>query len=269
MFDLSSKDFHQLTQYLRKEYGLDLSEKKVLIEGRLRNHVMERGFPSFREYLESVYADSTRTEVQAMLDRITTNHTFFMREVVHFEYFRKQILPELESCVKDRDLRIWSAGCSSGEEAYSLAMIIHDYFADRWESWDTSILATDISDRVLKKAVAGIYPAEALQALPADYRLRYFRKLPDGNFQVNDTIRNKVSFGKFNLMEPSFPFRKPFHVIFCRNVMIYFDKESKERLVDNFHRSSAPGAYLFIGHSEFIERVDGRYRTVMPSIYRR
>jgi len=266
MIEISSSDFIRLCSFLRERYGLDLKDKKILVEGRLRNYVLEQGFPSFHEYFQQMYEDRSLKEIHLLLDKITTNHTFFMRESMHFDFFRKVVLPHIEATVRDKDFRIWSAGCSSGEEAYTLAMIIDDYFGERGSLWNLELLATDISDRVLAKARVAVYPAESLSGIPAEYKFKYFVKHPKG-FQVVDKLRQRVVLRKFNLMEDSFPFRKPFHVVFCRNVMIYFDKESKDKLVHNFYDYTVSGGYLFIGHSEFIEKGEGYYRSVIPSVY--
>lgn len=192
-----------------------------------------------------------------------------MREAEHFYYFRDKVLPYLSSTVKNKDLRIWSAGCSSGQEPYTLSMIIADYFKDDKKLWDTKILATDISSKVLSEAINGVYSSDEIESLPSLWRLNYFRKLDDKNYMITDEIKNEVIYRKFNLIEKVFPFKKNFHTIFCRNVMIYFDHKTKIELVNKFYDKIEYGGYLFIGHTESIPRNETGFQYVMPSVYRK
>lgn len=262
-------DFKRLTGYLKHDYGINLIHKKSLIEGRLTNMLTEKGFNNFREYLDHVFNDMTKTELTELINKLTTNHTFFMREANHFEYFKKNILPYLEANVKEKDLRIWSAGCSTGEEPYTLAMIMEDYFQGLGNTWDKKILATDISVNVLEAAERGIYPAQALDNIPPTWKLNYFSKQNSESFRVSEKIKDEVIFRMFNLMDEVFPFKKRFHVIFCRNVMIYFDHRTKMELINKFYSITEPGGYLFIGHSESISREENPYRYIMPAVYRK
>lgn len=268
MINIKEKEFRELVGFLKNTYGINLIQKRNLIEARLNNVLAEKGFTSFREYLDFVYSDSTRCELTTMINKLTTNHTYFMREPEHFQYFRNKVLPYFHERIKDRDLRVWSAGCSSGEEPYTLAMILQEYFEREKESWDKKILATDISANVLQKAIEGIYDTEALEKVSEAWKLNYFNKLGNNKFMVTDQLKNEVIFRMFNLMD-EFPFKRKFHTIFCRNVMIYFDKETKERLVKKFYDMTEWGGYLFIGLSESINRAEVPYEYIMPSVYRK
>ena len=201
-----------------------------------------------------------------MLDRITTNHTFFMREPSHFRYFQDQVLPYLEKTVKDKDLRIWCAACSTGEEPYTLAMIIDQFFLWDKTAWDTKILATDISSKAIFTAKAGIYAKENVCNLPADWRKKYFSKYDEERYKISDKIKNEVIFGRFNLNN-EFPFKRKMHVIFCRNVMIYFDTETRTILPKGLRHDRA-GASIYL---PFREPKPGKthYRYVMPAVYRK
>ena len=192
-----------------------------------------------------------------------------MREADHFDFFGKQVLPYLESCIRDGDVRTWCAACSSGEESYTLAMIMADFFALRGPEWETTLLATDLSQDILDVARSGVYTGEAVRSLPAQWQAEFFHRLPDGTYQVSDRLKQKVLYRKFNLMTPVFPFRKPFHVIFCRNVMIYFDTPTRDALVRKFYDFLEPGGFLFVGHSEVIDRQSAPFEYVMPSVYRK
>lgn len=267
MIQLSPKEFTTLTTYIKSKYGIDLSKKKILIEGRLSNMLASRGISSFDEYMKLLFADTSSTEITTLLNKLTTNYTYFLREIEHFTFMTDQVLPYLEKTRKG-DLRIWSAACSSGEEPYSMAMAIDEYFGNRKASWDTRILATDISMNVLEKARLGIYSAESLVSLPPHWKKKYFTDLKNGSFQVCQAIRDQVIFSHFNLMD-EFQFKKPFDLIFCRNVMIYFDGPTKDKLIEKFYHWTAPGGFLFIGHSETINKSISKYNYIKPAIYRK
>jgi chemotaxis protein methyltransferase CheR len=269
MINLKDSEFRELTSYMKEKYGINLTEKKLLIEGRLSNMIVEKGFNNFSDYIKFVFNDSTGEEVTTLINKLTTNHTFFMREADHFEYFRDTVLPYLEESSKTKDLRIWSAGCSSGEEPYTLAMIISDYFGSYKNMWNTQILATDISQKVLDTAEKGIYSEEAVSTIPKYWALRYFRKTQEKNYQIDQKIRDEVIYRNFNLMTEVFPFKKKFHVIFCRNVMIYFEPKTKMELINKFYDMMLPGGYLFIGHSESVNKDETKYRYIKPAVYRK
>ncbi|RKL62441.1 protein-glutamate O-methyltransferase CheR [Thermoanaerobacteraceae bacterium SP2] len=270
MVTITKKEFRQLADYIKANYGIHLKEEKQsLVTGRLHNVLIQNNFNNFSEYYNYIVSDKTGDAVVTLIDKITTNHTFFMRETDHFIYFRDKVLPYLKSTAKDKDLRIWSAGCSTGEEPYTLAMIIDEFFGQEKMWWDTKILATDISSKVLDTAVKGIYSNEAIAALPSNWRLNYFKKLDEENSVLVDKIRNEVIYRKFNLMDEIFPFKRKFHVIFCRNVMIYFDAQTKSELVNKFYDLTEYGGYLFIGHSESLNREETKYKYIMPAVYRK
>lgn len=265
---LTDQEFHTLVEFVHSKYGINLSKKRVLIEGRLAQTLRQKGFTSFRQYIDLLKADRTGAEVTAFLNRITTNHSYFARENEHFNYLANTVLPYMERTRNNHDLRIWSAGCSAGQEAYNMAMTIDQYFGPKKHLWDTTILATDISMNVLNRAKTAIYPANNLTNVPAIWKQKYFKPLGDGNYQVCDRIRKEVVFKPLNLMEP-FHFIKPFDIIFCRNVMIYFDAPTTDRLIEKFYNVTAPGGYLFIGHSEVINKEVTKYHYVQPAIYQR
>lgn len=269
MVSISEIEFIKFTDFVKKNFGLNLAEKRSLVVSRLQNLLLQQDFKNFSEYYDYILSDSSGAAITTLIDKLTTNHTYFMREVEHFYFFRDQILPYLISTAKEKDLRVWSAGCSTGEEPYTLAMIVDSYFGGDKRGWDTKILATDISTRTLKKAMGGIYYNEDLAALPQAWRKIYFTKYNAESSMVSDKLKKEVIFRKLNLVGPEFPFRQKFQVIFCRNVMIYFDSETRHRLVDRFYDFTEPGGYLFIGHSESLNRAEIRYKYIAPSIYRK
>lgn len=269
-FSITDKEFYQLTAYIKANYGINLKEeKKALVISRLRNVLLEHSFRNFSEYYEYILSDQSGNAAATLINKITTNHTFFMREADHFNYFREEALPFFAKTVASKDLRIWSAGCSSGEEPYTLAMIMDEYFGRKKMIWDTKILATDISGKALETAVKGIYDNERIAALPLNWRLNYFMQLNSEKSILVDKIRNEVIFRRFNLMDKKFPFKRKFHVIFCRNVMIYFDSDTKRELINKFYDLQEYGGYLFIGHSESIKRDQTGYKYIKPAVYRK
>lgn len=270
MIAIQEQEFKRFADYIRANYGIHFkSEKKTLVEGRLGHVLSSMNMGSLTEYLEYVTADKTGQAAAVMLDRITTNYTFFMREPEHFRFFRSIVLPYLSKTVKDRDLRVWSAACSTGEEPYTLAMLIDEFFGPNNEAWDTRILATDISQGALACAKAGIYGSDKIADLPECWKKRYFKTLDSERCILSEKIRNEVIFSNINLMERTFPFKRKMHAIFCRNVMIYFDNDTKDRLAERLYDVTEPGGFLFIGHSESLNREATRYRYVMPAVYRK
>ncbi len=270
MIKITKKEFEQLSAYIKTNYGIYLKpEKETLVIGRLQNELLQKGFKNFSEYYDYVIKDNTGMAVSTLLDKITTNHTFFMREADHFAYFKEVVLPYFASRVTDRDLRIWCAGCSSGEEPYTLAMILDEFFGKDKLYWDTKVLATDISNKVLEEARKGVYSNKEMETLPAKWRINHTIKQDSENSVFTEKLRSEVIFRKFNLMETVFPFKKKFHVIFCRNVMIYFDEKTKNTLVNKYYDLLEVGGYLFIGHSESLNREETRFKYVQPAVYRK
>lgn len=270
MITITKQEFLKLAEYIKQNYGIHLKEEKqTIFTSRLYNELVNSNCKNFTQYYEYILSDKSGKALDALVNKITINHTFFMREADHFYYFRDKVLPYLSWTVKDRDLRIWSAGCSSGQEPYTLAMIIDDYFKENKKLWDTKILATDISNKALGEAINGVYSRDEIGSLPALWRLNYFQKMDGANYRIADKIKKEVIFRKFNLMEKVFPFRKKFHTIFCRNVMIYFDQKTQIELINKFYNAMEYGGYLFIGHTESIPRNETGFKYVMPAVYRK
>jgi len=267
MLKLTDEDFNRLVTYIKSNYGINLIKKRILIEGRLTNIVTNRGFSSYKDFLDFVFADNTGKEIVALVNKLTTNHTFFMREPEHFEYLKSVVLPHIENTVKDKDARIWCAASSTGQEPYTLVMTIDEYFGPRKSEWDLKILATDIDTDVLQTAKNGIYSVEMLKDVPEHWIKKYFQKVSDTSYQVIDRIRNEVIYKKFNLMD-NIVCKKPYDLISCRNVMIYFDSDTKNALVERFYDVTKAGGYLFIGHAENVSK-SSRYTYIKPAIYRK
>lgn len=269
MIEIKDNEFNDLVKYMKNHFGINLSQKRGLIEGRLNLRVQERGFTNYEDFFKNVLADTSGSEMANLINVLTTNHTFFLRENQHFDFMNHTALPRLADNISDNDLRIWSAGCSSGEEAYTTAMVVDQYFGLIKKEWDTTILATDISTKVLAKGAEGIYAKTSLQAVPDAWKKKYFTNLGDNRIQIKEDIRKQVIFRPLNLMDKTFPFKKKFHVIFCRNVMIYFDNQTKNTLIDKFYDVTVPGGYLFIGHAESIANGESKYKYIQPAIFQK
>lgn len=269
MLTLTDQDFQRLYNYIKKHYGIDLSKKKQLIVSRLSNSLSSQGYKDFSAYVDDILSGRDTEMVTAMLNKLTTNYTYFLREEDHFQYLWDVILPDLaKKHAKDKVLAIWSAGCSSGEEPYTISMYLKEYFGAQASQWDTRILATDISHKILSSAVNASYNEESIAPLPATWRQKYFVKAGKDSYTVAPAIKQNVIFKTFNLMD-SINFKRKFDLIFCRNVMIYFDQDTKDALVRRFYNATVPGGHLFIGHSEGLNKATCPYEYIQPAIYRR
>jgi chemotaxis protein methyltransferase CheR len=269
MLIINENDFQLLVSFVKKNYGIDLSKKKQLITGRLSNTILSMGFSSFHDYVNHLVRNKKPEDIELMLNKLTTNYTFFMREKAHFDYLSEVILPYLVSHKKDRVLSIWSAGCSSGEEPYTISMVLKEFFGSKAAMWDTRVLATDISPNVLSAASQAVYDEASLKDLPSGWKQKYFRSTGQhGVYTVAPEIRSNVIFRTFNLMDP-IRFRLKFDIIFCRNVMIYFDQPTKDALVNRFYHATNPGGYLLIGHSECLNKETTPYTYLKPATYRK
>lgn len=270
---LTDREFTKISRLVYDQCGINLSDgKRELVKARLGKRIRHGPFQSFQEYYQYVLNDESGQELVYLLDSITTNYTFFFREQKHFDYLRLEILPALmdRGGKSRRQLRFWSAACSSGEEPYSIAMTLLESIEHPF-LWDLSILATDLSNKVIKVAESGVFPKERVQSIPAAFLKKYFLK-GEGSWKdhvkVKDEIRKLVEFRRLNLMEP-FDHREPFDCIFCRNVMIYFDKKTQKDLVNRLYECLREGGFLLIGHSESLTGVEHPFRYIRPSIYRK
>ena len=268
MLKITDKEFELFRVLIKQKMGINLSsEKKSLVFSRLRPLITQLGLSSFTQYYELLLKDKNTEITKNFMDRISTNHTFFMRESSHFEYLKNYVLPKIEKRHNNtKDIRLWCAGCSSGEEAYTLQILLQEYFENK-PGWNLEILATDISNNVLNKAYKGVYPKESIDDIPSQWKLKYFSKYTDFDIVAKPILKNNITFTRFNFIEDAFKFRKAFQVIFCRNVMIYFDSPTRNSLIKKFYSVTESGGYLFIGQSESIGHADSEYKYVLPAIY--
>lgn len=265
---MNDQEFLDLSNYIRTNFGINLSmKKKSLLMSRLNSVLQTKSFESLSQYYDYLMSDNSGIAISDLVDRITTNHTYFYREKKHFDFLWDHVLPQIvERNSSQRDIRIWSAGCSTGEEPYTIAMLLIEYFSQMKSFWDKKLLATDISSKALKIAKEGIYDEDNISNLPPGWKNKYFSKTKDCLFKVKNDVKKEVILRRLNLMSP-FSFKKKFHVIFCRNVMIYFDNDTTHDLVNKFYDLLETGGYLFISHSESLDRRKTNFKYVRPSIY--
>ena len=268
-YAISAEEFKRFRTLIYDKSGISLGDqKRTLLASRLSKRLRDLGLGTFAEYYTTVTEDPTREEFTRMLDLISTNKTDFFREPKHFEFLRDEILPEL---AKEKRVRIWSSACSTGEEPYTIAMTLFEGVQNPAQ-WDFKILASDLSTRVLAKAASGVYDQDRFRDVPPDALKRHFlrgRGESEGAFKVKPHLASMIQFRRLNLMDDHFPIKTPLDLIFCRNVMIYFDRPTQETLVNKFYRYLKPGGYLFIGHSESLQWVTHPFVSVAPTIYRK
>lgn len=263
---ISDKDFIRLVNFVQSKYGIDLHQKRQLVTSRLSGTVKSMGFKNFTEYVDYLLKKGSGDDINQLLSRLTTNYTYFMREVESFDYFTQTILPDIvHRHQRDKCLSIWSAACSSGEEPYNVSMYIMDYLGGQASAWDTRLLASDISLDALNKAKKGIY--ELPDTIPAHWKQNYFKPAGGKMYEVAPKIKQNVIFKQFNLMDP-IHFKRKFDVIFCRNVMIYFDQPTKSALARRMFEATVPGGYLVISKAENLPP-DTPYARVATSIFQK
>lgn len=271
--NLSSAEFERIKDFIENHCGIKLPPtKKQMVEGRLRKRLRKHSFTTYEEYLDYVFTSGEgEEEIVSLIDVLTTNKTDFYREPGHFEYMRDRVLPYL---LKDNDsarVKVWSAGCSSGEEPYTLSMELHGFF-ENIKGWSFEILATDISTEVLRKACTAIYDEEKISNLPFEIKKKFFLRSKDRNdckVRPKPFVRKSVRFARLNLMDEKFSHDKDYDIIFCRNVIIYFDRETQERILRKLVSHLKPGRFLFLGHSETIHGMNLDVETVAPTVYRK
>ncbi|QMU98859.1 chemotaxis protein CheR [Borrelia sp. A-FGy1] len=270
--DIKPNELNRLTKIVYNNFGINLSEKKkLLIESRLSSTIKAKNFNNFTEYINYLENNESQISLIELVDKISTNHTYFFREPNHFEFLEKKLLPKMINQMSksdEKEIRIWSAGCSSGEEPYTIAMIINEHISTNKVHLNIKILATDISITVLKEANQGIYSGDRIKNLPKHLKLKYLNQLKNEKFEVKDSLKKMVQFKKLNLMDEYFPFKKKFDLIFCRNVMIYFDEETRNLLAEKFNKYLKDDCYLLIGHSETI-RGNKNFEYIMPATYKK
>ena len=275
---MTDNDFQRISGFVQQELGIMMPRtKRTMLESRLHKRLRLLSINTFADYFDFVFSpEGAEGELIHMIDVVTTNKTEFFREEAHFNYLVTKALPELinlyGSGIK-RKLMIWSAGCSTGEEPYTIGMVMQE-FARKYQSlgFDHMILATDISTKVLDMAQNGIYSEERIAPIPMELRKKYLLRSKDNSKKLvrfNNELRSLMRFRRLNFMDDNFGFREHLDIIFCRNVVIYFDRQTQEKLFNKFYNQLTPGGYLFTGHSETLNGLDVPFVRVETAVYRK
>lgn len=270
IMDITDKQYNELAKYIKETAGIDLgANKKALVSSRIRKLCVRNNINSYEELFKKVSVQKDVHTTTLLIDALTTNYTYFMREPDHFEYLKNKVLPDIKSNKRSKELNIWCAASSTGEEPYTLAMIIDSVLGEEKNSWKRQLIASDISTKVLATCKEGVYPKTAIAPLPAEWKNKYLKAVDKDNFAIVPTLKSQVLFKRLNLMDKDYHMKQKFDVIFCRNVMIYFDSETRNKLINRFYDMLAPGGYLFIGHSETVDKTKSKFKYVAPAIYRK
>lgn len=265
--ELDDKQFNKVCALVYRLSGIHLRQgKEALVKTRLMKRLRKLNIASFDDYINLIESKAGQSELGMMIDVMTTNKTSFFREQPHFDFLSKAILPGINK----NKIRIWSAACSSGQEAYSIAILLREKMPDV-DFLDIRILATDISRRMLEEANEGVYDEDKMEGIAKEILCKYFSKIKSSSiveYKVKDCVRKMISVASLNLLS-NWPMKGPFDVIFCRNVMIYFDRPTQQKLVDRFWNILESGGYLFVGHSEGLSAVKHKFKYVQAAIYRK
>ena len=272
---LTDVQFRKIAKFMEENVGIKMPEsKRLMIQARLSSRLKALRFADFNQYIDYVFANHKdgQEEMILMIDALTTNLTHFFRENTHFEYMTNSVLPEFYSQGLQK-LEIWSAGCSSGEEPYTLSIVMNEYLrAHQRQFLDFKILATDISTKVLTKAMNAVYPMSSVDKLSYDMKKKYFlrsRNREKALVRVKEEVRNRVNFQRLNFMDANYSHCGMKNIIFCRNVLIYFDKPTQEAVVRKLVNQLVPGGYLFLGHSETIFGMNLPLKNMAPTVFRK
>ncbi len=265
---LSDAEFAKLSKFIYSQYGIKMPpEKRIMLQSRLQKRLRVLKIYSFKEYIEYVFSSQGNDEIIHMMDVVSTNKTDFYRESAHFEYLRQVILPKLYE--EKKNIKIWSAGCSSGPEVYTLAIELSEFAASH-PGFDFSILGTDISTLMLKKAFAGVYPEEMVNMIPIELKRKYLLKSKEKTkklVRINSTLRNKTKFLRINFMDDHYAVNEQFDIVFCRNVLIYFDRETQEKVINKLCNYLRLDGFFFLGHSESITNINVPLKQLKPTVY--
>ena len=269
---MSDADFNRLSTFIYKEYGIKMPPaKKTMLQSRLLKRLRELNIPSYKDYIDFVFSKKGQMEeLFHMIDEISTNKTDFFRESAHFDFLSQYLLPELYRA-NYRNLRVWSAASSSGEEPYTLAIVLSEFGALN-SNFQFTITGSDISIKVLQKAVNGIYTEDRIEMIPMTLKRKYFLKSKDSEkktIRVSQELRKKVNFMRVNLMDDVYSVPDNQDIIFCRNVLIYFDRETQEKVICKLCNKLRPGGFFFLGHSESITNMVVPLKQVKPTIFRK
>lgn len=271
MLGLNDELYKKYSAFIKEKTGIEYGpDKKNVLYNRLMPLLLEYEIDSYIDYYDYLISDASGKAIAAFISKVTTNHTYFYREHTHFEFLKNTVFLEQDRLIRseNRDIRYWVAASSTGEESYTLAMMLYDYFGRRGIN-KSSILATDISRKVVEKAIAGIYRKSDIEKLPEYLQNKYFTMIDERMYAVADEVKKMVMHRVLNLIRDKFPFTGKFDVIFIRNVMIYFDEGTRQKLMQQVYDLLMPGGYLFIGQTEALQIKINNLRQVFPSVYKK
>ncbi len=268
---LNDADFTKLSNFIYVNYGIKLPiSKKIMLQSRLASRLKINGIKSYADYTKYVLSgEASEIEIVNMIDLVSTNKTDFYRESAHFDFMKEVVLPDFLVADSRQPLKIWSSASSSGEEAYTIAMVISEFIENN-RKIDFEILGTDISARILEKAKLGIYPLDRVDVIPLSQKKKYLLRSKDQEnpmVRIVPSLRAKARFQRLNLMDTSYNVPKDFDIIFCRNVLIYFDRETQEKVINKLCMHLKPGGYFFLGHSESISGIDVPLKPLKPTMF--
>ncbi|OQY00660.1 MAG: chemotaxis protein CheR [Bacteroidetes bacterium 4572_117] len=266
---LSDSEFDKLSKFIFTRYGIKMPiAKKIMLQSRLQKRLRELRIYSFKEYINFVFSKKGEEEIVHMIDVVSTNKTDFFREPAHFDFLTNNVLPKYLAN-NNRNLKLWSAGCSSGQEVYTLSIVLSEFFENH-PGFDYSIFGTDISTKVLKMAHSAIYNESAVEMIPLETKRKYLLKSKDKTvkkIRVNKKLRQKTSYQRLNFISSTYNVHEHFDIIFCRNVLIYFDRDTQEQVINKLCRHLKPGGYFFLGHSESVTNIDVPLIQIKPTIF--
>jgi len=271
--ELSEKDFQAFSSFIYSQYGIKMPPvKRIMLQGRLLKRIRELNMNSYAEYKEFFFSkEGQQKEIFNFLNVITTNKTDFFREPVHFNFLSEVLLPEYLENNSSGIFNVWSAGCSSGEEPYTISIILNEFKANN-PVFNFSILGTDISHKVMNMAARGVYAANKVDLMPLDYKKKYFLKSKDKmnpTVRVNPLLQKNITLKYLNLINGPYDIKEKYQVIFCRNVLIYFDRATQEKVINNLCHHLEPGGYFFIGHSESLSGMNVPLKHIKPTIFQK
>jgi chemotaxis protein methyltransferase CheR len=266
---LSDRDFNKLSTYIQENYGIKMPPvKKPILQGRLQKRLKKLQIEDFKTYVDFVFSSDGENEIIHMMDAVSTNKTDFYREPVHFEYLQNEVLPKMYKEGK-YNIKVWSAGCSSGEEPYTLAIVLNE-FKEKNRGFDFEIMATDISTQVLQQGANAIYTEDRINIIPLTLKKKYFLKSKnrkDAKVKVVEQLRKKVKFQRLNFMDKFYNIKGEFDIVFCRNALIYFERENQEIVINKLCDKLVHNGYFFLGHSESITNMNVPLKTLIPTIF--
>lgn len=268
---LTDTEFNKLSNFIQNNYGIKMPPaKKIVLQGRLQKRLKNLQIPDFKSYVDYVFSKNGENEIIHMMDVVSTNKTDFYREPIHFDFLREELLPYLNS-QKNKHIKIWSAGCSSGEEPYTLAIVCQEFKAKN-PLFDYSIVATDISTQMLQHGANAVYKEEKIAIIPIEQKKNYFLRSKDKSnpvVRITKLLRNKVSFQRLNFMDATYQINDSFDIIFCRNALIYFERENQEDVINKLCSKLKKDGYFFLGHSESITNMNVPLKSIKPTIFKK